>query len=161
MDSIPGITAAATPTATSTSTPSAPTAPAKVAALPLETIVQRELAYYEVITPALKPAVQDAKLDTGEKRMAALGDQLRYITNRCTIGSVTLEAFIRQYPDVLERGRALMAALPAPDDTKFTYGSLAYQTMLTNAAFPDNRLGPVPREHSAFFLNQATEPPAQ
>jgi len=160
MDSIPGITAV-TPTPASTSTPSPPAAPADAGTLPLETIMQRELAYYEVVTPALKPAVQDAKLDTGEKRLAALGDQLRYITNRCTIGSITLEAFIKQHPDVLERGRALMAALPAPDDAKFTFGSLAYQTMLTNAAFPDNRLGPIPREHSALFLMQATDRPAE
>lgn len=123
--------------------------------------MQRERSYFGTITPALAPAVEAAKLDTSEKRLNALGEQLLYISNPCTIGKLKLQQFIAQHPDQSERGQALMAALPAVDDPKFTFGSLAYQTMLTNAAFPDNRLGPVPREHSAFFLNQATEPPAQ
>lgn len=157
MDSIPGITAAATPTTTSTSTPSAPSAPAKAAALPLETIVQRELAYYGGVHTTLVPSILE--MDTGEKRFQALGQQLLYITSPCTIGKTPLQAFIAQHPETTERGQALIASLPAPDDAKFNAGLLAYETMLTNAALArdpeDSRIS----QHAAIFLTRGTDTP--
>jgi len=161
MDSIPGITAAATPTPTSTSTPSAPSAPAKAAALPLETIVQRELAYYGDVDMRLMPKILEAKLDTGEARFKALGQQLLYITSPCAIGKTPLEAFIAQHPESTERGQALIASLPALDDAKFKVGSLAYQTMLTNASIPDQPADPTISMHSAFFLTRGTDTSTQ
>jgi hypothetical protein len=159
MDSIPGITAAATPTTTSTSTPSAPSAPAKAAALPLETIVQRELAYYGEVDEKLRPKILEANLDTSETRFQALGQQLLYITSPCAIGKTPLEAFIAQHPEAVERGQAVMANLPAPGDAKFFVGKLAYQTLLANASVLDRQAEPTISMHSAVFLTQSTDTP--
>lgn len=159
MDSIPGITAAATPTTTSTSTPSAPSAPAKAAALPLETIVQRELAYYGEVDEKLRPKILEANLDTSETRFQALGQQLLYITSPCAIGKTPLEAFIAQHPEAVERGQAVMANLPAPGDEKFFVGKLAYQTLLANASVLDQPAEPTISMHSAVFLTQSTDTP--
>jgi hypothetical protein len=157
MDSIPGITAAVTPTTTSTSTPSAPSAPANAAALPLETIVQRELAYYGAVDRRLLQEIEAAKLDTSEKRFQALGQQLLYITSPCAIGKTPLAAFIAQHPEAAERGQALMANLPAPNDAKFIVGKLAYQTMLANESIPDQPADATISMHSSVFLTQSTD----
>ncbi|WP_448143847.1 hypothetical protein [Stenotrophomonas bentonitica] len=159
MDSIPGITAAATPTATSTSTPGAPSAPAKAAALPLETIVQRELAYYGGVHTTLMPCILGAEMDTSEKRFQALGQQLLYITSPCTIGKTPLAAFIAGHPETTERGRLLVANLPAPGDPKFNAALLAYETMLTNAALARDPEDPRISQHAAIFLTRGTDTP--
>lgn len=156
MDSIPGITTAATPTPPSTRTPSASTAPAKAAALPLETIVQRELAYYGEVDGRLLQEISAAKLDTSDKRFQALGQQLLYISP-CAIGETPVAAFIAQHPEAVERGQALVANLPAPGDAKFIVGKLAYQTMLANASVPDQPADATISMHSAVFLTQSTD----
>ncbi|HDS0922599.1 TPA: hypothetical protein QDZ10_001054 [Stenotrophomonas maltophilia] len=157
MDSIPGITAAATPTATSTSTPGAPSAPAKAPALPLEIIMQREQTYYGQIDRRLKQEIVAAKLDTSETRFQALGQQLLYITSPCAIGKTPLEAFIAQHPEAVERGQAVMANLPAPGDEKFFVGKLAYQALLANASVLDQPAEPTISLHSAVFLTRSTD----
>ena len=130
--------------------------PVRNGALRLESIVQKELAYYQTLTPALLPVITEANLDSCDKRLAALGRELLYITNPCAIGDRSLADFRRAYPDASMRGRELMAALPAPEHEKFVFGSLAYQTLLTNACFPDRGTPAVPTEHTAVFLTQAS-----
>lgn len=149
-------TAATVPVNTATTPAESASAPP----LPLSYIEQKELAYFATINQALHGVLEEAGLVTSSARRLELGLQLLYIVSECSIGTQTLADFRRDNPAAAQRGDALLGRLPQSGDPLFGVGSRAYETLLTTACFPDEPQATSLRTYSAYFLTQATRPPA-
>jgi hypothetical protein len=132
----------------------------------LDSIQQKEIGYLRRMLPADQQLIS-TRLPTPHMRVRALGEQLRYVQAlgmgaSCRIGNDTLDAFLARRADPLQRGVALLRALPEPPAPLPVrvqmLADMPYQALLSNACVGGDGLGEVTLVHAATFLTLATQP---
>ncbi len=154
--------------------PGPPALPSSELETLIKSVTQKELDYFNRMTPMQRRMVGE-ELRTTPARLKALGEQLVLIQNRgygtgCRIGAEPLGVFLRNAGSALERGARLyqhLPVLPAPEWLPLEHSppvpiphlaQFPVHNLYCNAVLPDDNLADMQLQHAAQLLSQVTQP---